>query len=244
MENNVQYDADQLCAIRSTGTKTLVLAGPGAGKTKTLTGRIRYIIDDVGVSPKCIAAVTYTNASARVIVDRVGVALGHAGTIHSLLYRLICRHNDIVGCGENPVIIDEEASEMLILKTCSEHRYRGNEAALLEAMKDWSRHSNPSPQQAVVMAYRRKLRNGNALDFDSIIHWGRVLLVDHANQVRWSYSDVLLDEAQDCSDDMWSIFDAMPCKRFFAVGDGDQSIMSFTGASDGFQERCKKTLQT
>lgn len=241
MTDTQQYDAAQLAAIRSDAERTLVVAGPGAGKTKTLVGRIRHIIDELGVEPKHVAAVTYTNASARVIVERVGVPLGHAGTIHSLMYRLICKHRDILGYGENPGIVDNKVSETLLFKTRNEHRYRGTEAELSEALKDWSRHSSPSPSQAVVIAYRRKLRNGNALDFDGIIHWGKVLLTDHANQLRWNYDHVLLDEAQDASDAMWAIFDAMPCNRFFAVGDNDQSIMHFAGSSDGFDRRCKES---
>lgn len=232
--NSLTYDAAQKEAIESGASRTIVIAGPGAGKTRTLVGRIQHQLKQ-GVSPSRIVAVTFTCAAAAVIQERLGVKIGYAGTLHSFLYRLICRHAELLGLGDNPAIVDEERAADILNQVRLEQRYKGSDASIKEALQDRTKHSNPTPAQLVAIAYCRRLRNSNALDFDSIIAIGKDLLTKHRANLFWQYDEVLIDEAQDASEAFFDIYEAFPCKRLFMVGDADQSIMSFMGASDRFQ---------
>lgn len=231
------YSPQQLAAIRSQADVTICVACPGSGKTRTLVGWLRQQIID-GTPAARVAAVTFTCAAAKVLVERVGQQIGFAGTLHAFLYRLLCQHHALIGLGERPGIVDAEAAEQILEEVKAEHRYRGMAAALEAAMGDRVKHSSPTPAQLVVMAYRRRLRDGNSVDFDTILWLGRTLLERHRASLQWQFDAVAVDEAQDSSDAFFAVYDAMPCQRLFLAGDSDQAIMSFMGAGRQFERRC------
>jgi DNA helicase-2/ATP-dependent DNA helicase PcrA len=117
-------------------------------------------------------------------------------------------------------------------------RYRGTEAALAAELKVWRGIAvNPTPEQLVVAAYRRRLKQNNAVDFGGILHFGKQLL-DELNSTNTTVADALLcDEIQDATPEHETIYAAVRPKWRFSCGDEMQSIYSFMGADVGVIKR-------
>ncbi len=218
----------------------LVIAGPGAGKTYCLIGRVKHLIAEEGMPPARICAVTFTNKAAEEIAARLKGTLGQRaeditrGTLHSLCVAVLREHGAAVGVGRGFGIADELYQQQVLrrLGVHGPRRYR-----LLSSFGRRRLQDEPlaDEDETLFLRYNAILNRRNMLDFDDIIARTATLFRDHpavARQVgsRWDY--VLVDEFQDLNRAQYSVLTALirEHRNFFAVGDEEQSIFSWTGA--------------
>ncbi len=229
----------QRAAIEAECGPMLVLAGPGAGKTFCLIGRIRYLIEELGLDPARICAFTFTNKAAGEIASRLERQLGERaeqikrGTIHSFCADLLRELGSHIELQSGFGIVDEEYQLTVlrrleghrrwhrsVLTRFSGHRFRGDEL----------RHND----MELYDRYRRFLEHRNLLDFDMLVLKTAELLRNRAaaGQIRSRWDCVLVDEFQDLNRIQYGIIRelARDHRNVFAVGDDEQSIYSWAGA--------------
>jgi len=212
----------------------LILAGPGSGKTRTLTHRIAYLISEQGIDPSAILAVTFTNKAAGEMRERVAKLLGKnasdrsfmpfLGTFHSICVRLLRIDGDQIGVSKNFVIFDTDDSKSVISTIMKEFnvntkQYKpGQIAAMISSAKnamvgvDDFKKTGYGPTHKVVAEiyprYEQKLRDSSALDFDDLLL--RVVeLLKTKDKIRekWQtkFNFVLIDEYQDTNTAQYKI---------------------------------------
>ena len=224
-----QLDSDQLTAVESDHHNIVVIAGPGSGKTGTLIHRILRLIQ-CGVTPASIVVITYTNAASHEIQTRLGseVALGYAGTLHSLILRYLQLFGEHVGFSGRVSVMDKERREQLIEQCIEEMGYKGSDKSLKAAFK-----IGPPPRgrrlegaESVVFHFYEQLLTNNVVDYDAILHLGKRLLLTHG----WPdcpYVHLFVDEMQDAGHVDDAIYRALPIPNRFIVGDPRQAIFAF-----------------
>lgn len=225
-----QLNPAQEAAVRAAEPTVAVCAGPGTGKTHTLVDRVLWLLDR-GVPPGSVTAVTFTNRAAAELRSRLEGALGKrlarsvtVGTFHSICLDLLRR--------EGPVRLaaGSEALELAgeVLRELSD---RHSPRALLQEV---SRHKNGlavDPElEAAVARYNQALEQLELLDFDDLLltvlrRWA------HTPPRLRRFDHLLVDEFQDCSPVQYRLVLAWSRKSLFVIGDPDQSIYGFRGAS-------------
>jgi DNA helicase-2/ATP-dependent DNA helicase PcrA len=258
-----QLNHEQLEVVMAGEGPMLVIAGAGSGKTRTLTYRVSRLIED-GVDPSEILIVTFTNKAAREMLSRVEELVTTdtrriwGGTFHSIGNRLLRRHADAIGYRSNFTILDDEdAREMmesaissLGIKTLEKRFPKGDVlldiySFLINTRTPLELHlENNYPHFAmyrdemvnVFRRYKERKRDANAMDFDDLLVYWKVLLDEHpevAESLRRRYRHILVDEYQDTNKLQADIIDSMAAVRrnVMVVGDDAQSIYSFRGAS-------------
>lgn len=230
---------NQRKAIEAPLGPVLVVAGPGAGKTFCLISRIEHLIRALGVDPARICVVTFTNKAAEEIAARLGKALGDRaeeltrGTLHALCLHLLRERAELIGLTRGFGVADEPYQLAILarLKVYSKER-----TSLLNrfSRRRLQSFKLSAKDEQVFRDYTDHLRHKNLVDFDDIIVRTDDLLRNHpvvADEIssRWDY--LLVDEFQDLSPMQYAILKRLaPHRNFFAVGDEDQSIFSWTGA--------------
>ncbi len=236
-------NGEQWAAASAGEGPVAVIAGPGTGKTKTLTARVAYLIER-GVTAASITAVTFTNQAAGELRGRLRQLLGAEvasaaaiGTFHQLCLA------SLSASGAQTDIISEPDALALIAEIL-------NELCLTDAPRDIqtaiSRHKNGAPERAgeilpdgVLSAYDRRLEAVGALDFDDILL--RALARAEGTGEGPCAPDgwLFVDEFQDISDVQYRLVVAwaQSCRGVFVIGDPDQSIYGFRGASPAFFQR-------
>lgn len=214
----------QKMAAESTNPLTLVVAGPGSGKTSTLIARLKWLVQR-GIDPKEIVAITFTNDAAQEIEKRLQVEnserLGFVGTLHSFMLRLLEKN------GQRATVIDEEQVLEIVAGLITQHRWKGSAVAVTEAIALGPfAHSQGTPLDLIRLDYYQQLRRGNMLDFDSILFYG-LSFVERSKTL--PYSHVLWDEFQDSSLIDAKIFNKLAIPNKFTVGDDCQSLYAFRG---------------
>ncbi|MBK1717285.1 UvrD-helicase domain-containing protein [Thiocystis violacea] len=247
----------QLEAVRHTDSPLLVLAGAGSGKTRVITQKIAHLIDHLGMPPRHIRAVTFTNKAAREMRERVsqhmkasktrGLAIS---TFHRLGLTILRRHPEPAGLRTGFSLLDAQDSEALL----KEHiRGRTDADALSPAAVQHriSRWKNEliDPSRAMQLAeddfetrlaglyldYERSLRAYNAVDFDDLILAPTRLFRAHPDRLeewRGRIRYLLVDEYQDTNNAQYELVRQLTGERgaFTVVGDDDQSIYAWRGA--------------
>ena len=234
----------------------LVLAGAGSGKTRVLTYRIAYLINNCGVNPKNIIAITFTNKAAQEMKDRVKRLVPHVddilvSTFHSACVRFLRVDIDKLGYDRNFIIFDTQDQQALIkecLKTLNINEKKFTPTSvlnyigrakdkLLEPAKciDTAKDIWEKNMATIYELYQKRLKESNALDFDDII-MVTVKLFKEFPEVLSYYQNrfvhVLVDEYQDTNLAQYELVKMMAAKHrnLCVVGDDDQSIYSFRGA--------------
>ncbi|MGH7703305.1 MAG: UvrD-helicase domain-containing protein, partial [Gemmatimonadales bacterium] len=233
--------AQQREAIEAPLGPVLVLAGPGAGKTFCLIGRVGYLIERLGFPADRICAVTFTNKAAEEIAARLQGGLGPAaegvtrGTLHSLCVGVLREHGSLVGLGRGFGIADERYQRLVLRRLRVAERRRGPLLALFARRRSQGYRLTPG-DEALFDRYREHLRSRELADFDDLIILTAELLRDHPEVApvvagRWDY--VLVDEFQDLNPAQYEILKHLTARHrnLFAVGDDEQSIFSWTGAN-------------
>jgi DNA helicase-2/ATP-dependent DNA helicase PcrA len=236
----------------------LVIAGAGSGKTRVLTYRFAHLVEERGVDPRSILAVTFTNKAAREMSERIRGAIVHApgrlaiGTFHAFGARFL--RSEAGGAGLDPsfVIYDVEDQERIVREVMSELslgngpwtpgtlRGRISELKGRLLLPDESPGGSPA-DDAVRRAYARyeeRLRTLNACDFDDLLLIPvRLLREDGAARARWSgrFRHLLIDEYQDTNGAQHELVRLLAEEpwNICAVGDEDQSIYRWRGARIG-----------
>ena len=250
--NNRQQEA-----VRHTDGPLLVMAGAGSGKTRVLTHRIAYLLDEKGVSPRNILAITFTNKAAREMKDRVTNLIGPeadqmwVSTFHSMCVRILRRDADKIGINRNFTIFDT-ADQLTVIKNVLKERnidpkkYQPR-SFLAEISSAKNKLQTPDQYQKVAGDYFQKmvadvyqdyqttlLRN-HSMDFDDLI-MQTALLFKRAPEVleyyqrRFQYIHV--DEYQDTNYAQYDLVKKLAEKyqNLCVVGDSDQSIYRWRGA--------------
>ncbi|MBQ7924804.1 MAG: UvrD-helicase domain-containing protein, partial [Lachnospiraceae bacterium] len=237
----------------------LILAGAGSGKTRVLTHRIAYLIDQMGVNPWNILAITFTNKAAGEMRSRVDALAGFGAdqvwvaTFHATCMRILRRHIDRLGFGTNFTIYDTDDQKSAMKDICKRlnidtkmYKERSLLGAIssakdelidvreyeIQAMGD----KNKSVIARVYREYQDTLRRSNALDFDDIIV-KTVELFKSCPEVLYSYQErfkyIMVDEYQDTNSAQFELIRLLAdgYRNLCVVGDDDQSIYKFRGAN-------------
>ena len=234
---------------------TLVLAGPGSGKTRVLTYRIAYLIGALNVPAYRILAVTFTNKAARQMEDRVQKLIGEQvsglwlGTFHSVCGRILRREADLLPVNQNFVIFDADdqlalMKEIVRESNLDEKLYRPSSLldAISRAKNDLIEPENypvrnfrDEQVQRFFIQYQQRLVKNNAMDFDDMLVYTNRILEDYP-VVRETYGHkfehILVDEFQDTNLAQYAILRLLAQKNrnLYVVGDEDQSIYRWRGA--------------
>jgi ATP-dependent DNA helicase Rep len=241
--------------VRHLDGPLLVLAGAGSGKTRVITRKIAYLIDDAGLEPRHIIAVTFTNKAAREMKARVATLLAGRdttgltiSTFHSLGLEILRRERALAGLKTGFSLLDEQDSEALLRELLRHASDDGAAADARWAISRWKNDLVP-PDTALSAAadprevrqarlyadYERALRAYNAVDFDDLITRPVALLTDHPEaRERWQNRTrhLLVDECQDTNGAQYALVRLLVGARgmLTAVGDDDQSIYAWRGA--------------
>jgi len=236
-------------AVLATEGPVLVVAGAGAGKTKVITERIKYLIEKGGVLPESILAVTFTNKAAGEMRNRIARAGSFIGTFHSLGLLIIRENVEKIGVNKNFTILDEDDSLKLIKECLLElkidpkqfepPRIKGRISLLKnQLVTEDAFIENGFFEQILGRAWRlyeEKKGGQNQLDFDDLL-LKPVLLFRREPELlkkyqnRWQY--IHIDEYQDTNGAQYALSNLLAAahKNIFAVGDVDQAIYSWRGA--------------
>ena len=248
-------------AVWQTEGPVLILAGAGSGKTRVLTHRIAYLIEEKGINPWNIMAITFTNKAAGEMRERVDKIVGFGSesiwvsTFHSSCVRILRRYIDRLGYDHNFTIYDTDDQKSLMKDICKKlqidtkiHKERAILAAIssakdelitpeeyeLNAMGDFSKKKIAQAYKE----YQKELKKNNALDFDDLIV-KTVELFRSCPDVLDSYQErfryIMVDEYQDTNTAQFKFVSllAEKYKNLCVVGDDDQSIYKFRGANIG-----------
>lgn len=245
-------------AVFCTEGPLLLLAGAGSGKTRVLTHRIAYLMDQ-GVNPYHIMAITFTNKAAKEMRERVDDLVGFGAehiwvsTFHSTCVRILRRHIDKLGYGNSFTIYDADDQKSLIKQICKQYKIDTkmiperriiNEISsakdeFMTPSEYETRHQYDFKKKKIAQIYKeyqKQLKANNALDFDDLIFKTVELFQFHPEvldyyQERFRY--IMVDEYQDTNTIQFQLVSMLARKyqNLCVVGDDDQSIYKFRGAN-------------
>jgi superfamily I DNA/RNA helicase len=228
-------------AIEAPLGPTLVIAGPGAGKTFCLIHRIEHLIKVHRVPPHAICAVTFTNKAAEEIAQRLQAVLDHAadtvtrGTLHWLCAGILRDYPEAAGLRPGFGIADEQY-QLSVLARLGVWKKRRKQLLTLFGRWRLQQHRPTPEDERIFQRYIAALRQRNVVDFDDLIGLTDQLFQRHpevADQVasRWTY--VLVDEGQDLDPTQYAVLKrlAQGHRNLFVVGDDEQSIFTWRGAA-------------
>ncbi len=235
----------------------LVLAGAGSGKTRVLTERICYLINE-GVRPQNILAITFTNKAAREMRERVHNSIGDEadkifiGTFHSLGLKIVRENAEVLGYSKNITILDKDDVNSLIKKFMKEMNLDSDKYPVKYILNkiSFAKNEGLSPEQyekfmkgaldeAVIRIYKRyvnALKRNNSVDFDDLLIMP-LEIFKKSDEVMDKYQEhyqyILVDEYQDTNGVQYDLCKMLASKyrNLFVVGDMDQSIYSFRFAN-------------
>ena len=236
----------------------LIIAGAGAGKTKTLTTKIAFLIEEKEVSPYNILAITFTNKAAKEMKDRLYMQLGDAvkklqvSTFHSFGLKLLRENYETLGYDKNFVIMDSDDSLTVVKKIIKDMDYDPkiynprairnkissckNEMMSPEAYERLAVSDYEKVVKEVYEKYNLKLKRNNSVDFDDLLLLPIELFKKHKDVLeRYQdlYKYILIDEYQDTNEAQYILTKLLSEKNrlITCVGDDSQSIYSFRGAN-------------
>ncbi len=248
----------QLEAVKTTNGPLLILAGAGSGKTRVLTYRVAYLINEENIDPYNVLAITFTNKAAKEMKDRIIGILGskalgiQISTFHSLGVLIVKENYEKAGYKNNFTILDSDDSLTLIKKILKElnldpkmynpkaikNQISGTKNQLLTS-KEYEKYAMTDFEKVVFKVYQKyedKLLVNNSLDFDDLLMLPIKIFRKYPEvlkhyQERFKY--ILIDEYQDTNEAQYTFVKMLSAKykNICVVGDNDQSIYSFRGAN-------------
>ena len=253
-------NTEQAEAVRHTEGPVLILAGAGSGKTRVITHRIAYLMDECGVNPWNILAITFTNKAAGEMRERVDNLIGFGAesvwisTFHSMCVRILRRHIDLMGYDSSFTIYDTDDQKSLMKDVCKYLKIDTKDLKERAILSEISSAKNEliTPLQYreenvgvsfrnkriadAYEEYQKRLKKNNALDFDDLLMLTVELFHSHdevlANyQNRFRY--IMVDEYQDTNNAQFELVRLLADRNrnLCVVGDDDQSIYRFRGAN-------------
>lgn len=250
---------EQKEAVLHTEGPLLLLAGAGSGKTRVLTHRVAYLIDELGVNPWNILAITFTNKAAQEMRERVDQIAGFGAdqvwvaTFHATCMRILRRHIDRLGYDTNFTIYDTDDQKTVIKQVCKrlnidtkmykERTLLSEISSAKDELVDVREFEvksvgdyRKSVTAKVYREYQDTLKKSNALDFDDIIV-KTVELFKSCPEVLYNYQErfryIMVDEYQDTNTAQFELIRLLAdgYRNLCVVGDDDQSIYKFRGAN-------------
>src|SRR5215212_6576609 len=231
----------QRAAIEAELGPVLVLAGPGAGKTFCLIERIRFLIEKREIEPGRICAFTFTNKAAGEISSRLEKFLGtkandiKRGTLHAFCAELLREFAEDAGLKPGFGIADEEYQMSVLRRMGIAQRWQKNTLTKFTSHRFIDDFRIDSRDVDLYIDYVEFLKKRNLVDFDMLVMRTADLLRldDVSAKVRSRWDAVLIDEFQDLTPVQYSVIHALAKehRNIFAVGDDEQSIYSWAGAS-------------
>ncbi len=247
-------NAPQRAAVRHTDGPLLVLAGPGSGKTRVVTHRIAWLLEQ-GIWPSRIAALTFTNKAAEEMKKRLAVLAPDKsiwiGTFHKFCAYLLRQHAAMVGLSQNFTIYDtDESKKLLDLLLDKVDLPTGINAQKIATGISWAKNELILPEEYVAKngsflgqfiekaypEYQKALRQANAVDFDDLLLHIAILLRENPEvrkQLDARFRYILVDEYQDTNLAQYAIARALSIDHpnLCVTGDPDQSIYGWRGAN-------------
>lgn len=245
-------------AVMHTEGPLLLMAGAGSGKTRVLTHRIAYLIEEKNVNPWNILAITFTNKAAREMKERVNQLLGSGGedvwvsTFHSMCVRILRRDVDQIGYSKNFTIIDTSEQNTLMKRVLKElnidpKKYdpRSILGAISNAKNELLTPADYENQQGSLFEqivgrcyalYQKELRNNQCMDFDDLIMNTIRLFKENEDALQFyqrKFHYIHVDEYQDTNHAQYTLVNLLAdrFKNLCVVGDADQSIYGWRGAN-------------
>ncbi|KAK4145289.1 P-loop containing nucleoside triphosphate hydrolase protein [Dichotomopilus funicola] len=241
-------------AVTSDSDTVAILAGPGSGKTHTLTARVVWLIDHKGIRPEDVIVATFTVKAAREMKDRISKVLGNnretkliLGTFHSIARRYLAAYGRHIGLSQSFGIADSDDSNKIIGRICkrlqlavdpsgarawiSKQKAKGTEATSKASRKEAGKVDGLQELETCYREYQKQLKASNLLDYDDLLVSCVELLQKFPACVS-NVQAVLIDEYQDTNGiqyDLMKLF-AQQRKRITTVGDPDQSIYGWRSA--------------
>ncbi|SMP45450.1 TIGR00375 family protein [Desulfonatronum zhilinae] len=238
-EARMEFNAEQGRALRAGPRPVLVLAGPGTGKTRTLMGRIAYLLQK-GEQPRRMLVVTFTRRAANELRERLIAtqgeeeALPQADTLHAAAYEVWTRVQ-----GDAPVLLSEDAARRVFAAANPELGPAGvkqawNELSRARESRVVSDLAEGAAERAELAArYARQKQDWNLVDYTDLLEFWLAQATEE--RAHHPYTHILVDEVQDLSRLQWELLQALAPQDgsgFWAIGDPRQSIYGFRGAVD------------
>ncbi|WP_334329894.1 DNA helicase PcrA [Companilactobacillus sp. HBUAS59699] len=251
-------NTEQQEAVRTTEGPLLIMAGAGSGKTRVLTHRVAYLIEDKNVMPWHVLAITFTNKAAKEMKERIGKLLDEAAddvwvsTFHSLCVRILRRDIDKMGKSRSFTISDPSEQRTLmkqILKRMNLDPKQYDPRAILGAISNAKNdlqtpevfaQNAKSPFEQIVAncydAYTKEMEKNQAMDFDDLIMQTNILFEqcpDVLDYYQQKFQYIHVDEYQDTNEAQYKLVQQLGAKyrNVCVVGDADQSIYGWRGAN-------------
>ena len=257
------YDSlnkEQAEAVKRTEGPVLILAGAGSGKTRVITHRIAYLLDECGVNPWNILAITFTNKAAGEMRERVDKLIGFGAesvwisTFHSMCVRILRRHIENLGYESSFTIYDTDDQKSLMKEVCKYLKIDTKDLREREILGEISSAKNELMTPLLYREeneglgfryvriadayeeYQKRLKKNNALDFDDLLMKTVELFHSH-DEILASYQNrfryIMVDEYQDTNNAQFELVRLLAGKHrnLCVVGDDDQSIYAFRGAN-------------
>lgn len=245
-------------AVLDTEGPLLIMAGAGSGKTRVLTHRVAYLIEERGVNPWNVLAITFTNKAAREMRERVGKLLGESAqeiwvsTFHALCVRILRRDIEQIGYNRAFTIAGTSEQRTLVKRILTEQNIDSKKfdprsilSAISNAKNDLQtpemyKESAASPFESVVadvyLQYQRELAADQAVDFDDLIMLTIRLFKQNPETLAWyqnKFHYIHVDEYQDTNNAQYTLVNLLAdkYKNLCVVGDADQSIYGWRGAN-------------
>ena len=249
-----QLNERQKQAVLNTDGPCLVIAGAGSGKTKVLTHKIAYLMQEKGVKPWNILAITFTNKAANEMKERVEKLVGEVardmwiGTFHSICVRILRKYIDRIGFTSSFIIFDSSDQRTLVkqcLKQLNVDDKMFTDRAVLSEISNaknemlepdmYKMRTNGEIRKETIAEiynlYQKRLKENNAIDFDDIINYTIRILSENPDALEY-YSEkfeyVLVDEYQDTNKAQFTLISILAARHgnITVVGDNDQGIYS------------------
>ena len=244
-------------AVTKIGGPILVFAGAGSGKTRVLTHKIAYLIDNIGLPPENILAVTFTNKAAQEMKTRIVELVNHdisgisIGTFHSISAQLLRKNISKIGYNSDFTIYDQQDSKSVVkqvikdfnldVKQFDPKTYQikisnaKNSMKNPDYFKDLSENYSDKMFYQIYLKYQEILKKNNSVDFDDLLTLPLTIFENHPECLKFyqdKYKYVLVDEYQDTNKPQFEFIYSISSvhKDIFVVGDDDQSIYGWRGA--------------
>ncbi|MBQ8292502.1 MAG: UvrD-helicase domain-containing protein [Bacilli bacterium] len=239
---------EQLEAVKAVEGPVMVFAGAGTGKTRALTARIAYMIKEKNIMPYNILAITFTKKATNEMRERVAKIVGdgakyiNISTIHALCAKILRRGIEVLGYKKDFEIIDDEDALKIINEVYKDEnidrKYFAPKSALnlIGSYKINNSMKLFALQEKVYNSYQKYLKEHNLVDFEDLLVLTKEVLLKDQKYLKFlqdKYQYILVDEFQDTNPIQYDIVKMLAGEKenLFVVGDDDQSIYSFTGAT-------------
>ena len=258
----MQLDVNQTKAVQTTANQALVIAGPGAGKTRVIVERAAYLIEECKISPYEIFISTFTRRAAGEIrdrlVERVGYKAYHMsiGTFHATALHLLHRFGDLIGYHKNNSTVYGEFEEQFLLRDVATEMaiYNGKswkipkkqvDAVFAKYYQEGIEPPDDDPLRPLFLAFVQRCRENNSYTYGNLLT-GLMLLLPHCHQYL-SWKHLIIDEGHDCDLLQFELIKTIQeyCKAsLFIVADLDQTLYSWRGACPEYIMEHQKEFTT